>query len=384
MLKEVVLAASALTLTSGCSLFEGGDDKAATPTASANEEQDDTPVLLTGRFIDSPVEGLRYVVQKKLYKDNPQSSTEVTSSGVTNEDGEYFYEEDDDYILFYIGNIFITGGPVGQIFTPLNVAYIKGPFQVNELDEDEQQFLHSHASINRARLLQTLDSDGYPDNGITITEETANEFSSKFNSVYDSNMFFQFTEDFASDLEEHIGEYTNTSALVSAESAINHMSASLSEIESDYAINLVGQTWQTQLKELRQYVSFDDRETWGEPTICTETDMTIYSIEDFYDSHVDVEIWDSYNATTCTRTGEASSETAYYGRHTMCPSSECKYSDLNYISDWRQDLPYGRSEKSTRFHLEGSEKITTIQEIRFTYDDQDYWQVARYESERIH
>ncbi|WP_156506313.1 hypothetical protein [Oleiphilus sp. HI0117] len=283
--------------------------------------------------------------------------------------------------MFFIGGMLVASGPVGQIFTPLDVNYVRHSEDV--ISASKEEYLHPDAPVNLARLLQTLDSDGYPENGITITEETANEFSNSFESIYGTEVFDQSTEGFASHLEEHIGEYTNTSTLVSVEDAVNHMSASLSDLKSDYTINLVGQTWVTQLKELRQYVSFDNRDSWGEPTICTETDMNIYSIDKYHTNHVEVEIHDNFNATTCTATGSRSFETTNYGRYTMCPSSECNYSDLNRITGWEENSEENhRREKETRHHIMGSDKVITIHEIQFTDDDKDYWQVARYESAR--
>lgn len=75
-----------------------------------------------------------------------------THSGFTNENGEFTYEEGES-ITFSIGGIRFPAVAGGSTVTPF------------DLFEDESEV------INVARLLQSLDEDGDPENGITITDQ---------------------------------------------------------------------------------------------------------------------------------------------------------------------------------------------------------------------
>ena len=101
------------------------------------------PIVLTGVFVDSPVEGLSY-----------RSSSR---SGVTNSSGEFTYIEG-EVVTFYIGDI-VLGAALGEAeVTPLELA---GTDDVND-----------NAVVNMLRFLQTIDEDGILDNGIKILAST--------------------------------------------------------------------------------------------------------------------------------------------------------------------------------------------------------------------
>ena len=103
------------------------------------------PPVKTGYFIDSPVEGLHY-----------QSGSQ---SGYTNKDGAFQYTEGQT-VRFSIGQLAL-GSLVVKNQRVFPVDLIDGA-----LDE-------THPKVGlMAQILQTIDSDKNPSNGITITDET--------------------------------------------------------------------------------------------------------------------------------------------------------------------------------------------------------------------
>jgi hypothetical protein len=95
----------------------------------------------TGRLIDSAVAGVSY--------------STAQFSGTTNADGEYLYQ-DGETVTFRIGDIVFPAVTAKGVLTPRDLA---GSTDIND-----------PVVINIARLLQTLDEDGNPDNGIVIPE----------------------------------------------------------------------------------------------------------------------------------------------------------------------------------------------------------------------
>ncbi|MBF0416734.1 MAG: tandem-95 repeat protein, partial [Magnetococcales bacterium] len=94
----------------------------------------------TGVFLDSPVGGVTY--------------TSGSMTGVTTSSGGYAYKPG-DIVVFKIGDI-VLGSSQGQSYvTPVDLAPSK----------------NSNTIVNILRLLQTLDSDGNPNNGIQISEQ---------------------------------------------------------------------------------------------------------------------------------------------------------------------------------------------------------------------
>jgi len=114
--------------------------------------------------IDSPVAGLRY--------EGP------TQSGTTDETGslDYFPGE---RVKLLLGSI-ILGEPLAD-------------HKVTPLDIFEQSDIDDPRVINMARLLQSLDSDGDPQGGITITDEVV--------AAFENTMGGQETINFSDDLE---------------------------------------------------------------------------------------------------------------------------------------------------------------------------------------
>ncbi|MBY6186628.1 hypothetical protein KUV89_08360 [Marinobacter hydrocarbonoclasticus] len=109
----------------------GGDSDATPP----NPE----PTLLTGIFSDSPVSGLGY--------------ESATQSGVTGENGEFRYYQDETLVFFIGGTAFPA---------------VAGQAEVTPQTLYNHQSAGSTEVVNTLRLLQTLDSDNNPENGIQL------------------------------------------------------------------------------------------------------------------------------------------------------------------------------------------------------------------------
>lgn len=170
-----------------CSGGGGGDSKpGVTPTPGP---------LLTGVLTDAVVSGVFYQTE--------------TQSGLTNDNGQYNYEAGET-VTFSIGDTRLGTVVAGPVITPLTLA--------GATDVTDQQV------TNIVRLLMTLDVDGNPDNGITITENTrdaANGVTIDFNVP---------TMDFTNDPEVTAliaGAETSRTALVDSGVAQLHLANTL-------------------------------------------------------------------------------------------------------------------------------------------------------------
>lgn len=150
---------------------------------------------MTGQFVDSPVGGLEYLRSNKgaeLY--------------LTNDNGEFQYQEGET-VTFRIGQLTLGSAKGGATISPRDIASEAG-------------------SINVARVLQTLDDDGDPTNGITISADVR----SKAATVTTPRHIGE-----TSNLDEIADEITNLSAdenlsLVSEEQAKAHLDETLASI----------------------------------------------------------------------------------------------------------------------------------------------------------
>ena len=179
---------------SGCS--DGDGKSGQSPFASSTE-------TVEGVFIDSTVAGLSYRTE--------------TQSGMTDADGTFLYVEGET-ITFSIGRIVIGDTIAGSLLTPIDL--VNGA--ENETDP---------AVTNICRLIQSLDSDCDPENGITITDRIRDEL---FDITVD---FDQPPEEFGNSYEigalfarlNAVGAFEDgrTGVLRSAEMARDHMRISL-------------------------------------------------------------------------------------------------------------------------------------------------------------
>ena len=151
-----------------------------------------TGATLTGTFIDSPVEGIGY-------------RTESIASGATDSQGQFSYLAGES-VTFFIGNLDFPTTPAAEIVTPFDLA---GTTDVTD-----------PTVINIARLLQSLDENGNPDDGITIPDVAA--------AVATQVDFSQLPADFEADVLTFIANAgsVNVSLIAEAE-AIAHLTESV-------------------------------------------------------------------------------------------------------------------------------------------------------------
>jgi len=159
------------------------------PGADQNE-------VRTGVFIDSPVSGMSY--------------NTASLSGITNTKGEFSYRAGET-ITFSIGAMQLPGVGADAIITPVEMGEGALPSQT--------------AVTNIARLLQSLDLDANPSNGIAIPEATA------LSAV--AIDFFVTTEQFENNaavinMVANSGSLNTT--LISAEEANRHLAETLDDL----------------------------------------------------------------------------------------------------------------------------------------------------------
>lgn len=227
-MKKNVLALSVVAALSGVVLVGcgGGGDSASSDNGNGGNGGAAKPTL-TGTFIDSPVFGLNY------------SCGGYT--GTTDEKGQFLFN-DGDTCQFKLGSVALGEAQIkkGQtLVTPYTIAE-KG-------DKDR--------AIRIAALLQTMDADNNPENGITLKPEEVAKLVGAIN--FDSN------EAFNTSLTEALKQATLDKPVVDVDAAKNHMSASLAKANGksaavDYVLrDLVeqGKNWeQTNFEgKLREY-----------------------------------------------------------------------------------------------------------------------------------
>ena len=171
-------------------------------TACGGGGGDDKDVILSGKFVDSPVQGANYAAGKK--------------SGTTAADGGFRFESGNSLFLS-IGDIQLGNGTARRIFTPLTLVNTANPSDATV--------------VNIASFLQTLDDDGDPNNGILITQAVR---TAAIGKTID---FAQSTTDFANDgnVQTVVAELTalttaGARSLVSAAAAEAHLRSTLNDI----------------------------------------------------------------------------------------------------------------------------------------------------------
>ncbi len=101
-----------------------------------------TPDVLSGRFVDAPVQGVQY--------------TTATQSGITDADGRFKYIQGEQ-VTFSIGKSVLGKAAASSFVTPENLS-VTGTG------------LSDQSVINVLRFLQTVDTDGVAENGIEIRQ----------------------------------------------------------------------------------------------------------------------------------------------------------------------------------------------------------------------
>ena len=166
-------------------------------------------LLETGVFLDSPVINIGYKTE--------------TQSGVTNLLGEYNYLPDET-VTFFIGDLELPSVLATGIVTPLDLAGTRDT--------------SNSTVINIIRLLQTLDKDGVPSNGIEITE-TAVSSATQVNFNLDEATFESSSA--VTNLIFNGGQDLVVTSLISTAEAILNFEAQL--IESNIPFGTIVGVW---------------------------------------------------------------------------------------------------------------------------------------------
>jgi YD repeat-containing protein len=143
MRKNIISCLLITTALTGC----GGGSDSSPETIK--------PEVQTGVFTDSPVEGLYYET--------------VSQSGFTNEKGEFNYLEGET-ITFSIGSTTLGITKAQEVITPFTLTGVKALKYQTEITNAFSGLSPNsfEKAINIATLLQGLDSDGNPLNGIDL------------------------------------------------------------------------------------------------------------------------------------------------------------------------------------------------------------------------
>jgi len=178
----------------------GGSDSDVKPTIPTTVDvipPTSSVVTFTGVFLDSFVEGLSFKTD--------------SGSGVTSKNGEFIYQLDEK-ITFSLGGITFPEVDAKALITPLDL------FSTTNVNQQ--------AVVNTLRLLQSLDTDGDAENGITI----ANSVSTLAASLNIDLMAVDF-EDEVNDLIANSGGLHTQ--LISSDDAIYHFQNSLDTYASE-------------------------------------------------------------------------------------------------------------------------------------------------------
>lgn len=164
-----------------------------TACGGGDNNDSDSDGVLTGVFLDSAVSGVAYATE--------------TQSGTTNEDGQFQYLEGEN-VIFSIGSL---------VFPEVMAAA-----EVSPVDMSPSATIEDNVTVNIARLLQSLDTDNNPTNGIAISE-TADASSTQID-------FAQSFEDFSNNVDVInfvANSGSSSSVLISPDVASAHLSSTL-------------------------------------------------------------------------------------------------------------------------------------------------------------
>lgn len=182
----------------------GGGSSSSNPAPEIDQKpnfpEPDENGNLTGQFVDSTVEGLRYVGS-------------MGSTGHTTKDGEFTFKPG-EVIQFYIGEKTLLGTAFGQgVVTPASLL--------------ENQVGHDDRKTNILRLLQSVDADGDPSNGIEITDTVTAALDER-----ELDFDLPATEFENSDAVQNLLTVLSKSELVDADSAEEHFTYALNGVKT--------------------------------------------------------------------------------------------------------------------------------------------------------
>jgi surface protein len=161
------LAVTSLLLFSACQGDGGASSAETQQTSKLSIEDDETKKnvkFLEGQLIDSAMEGIKY-------------ETNSGKTGNTNENGTFSYRETDKTITFKIGSLIIAKD---FDLSKINNDSIILPADIVGVDRNNTS---NKKMINLLRVLQSLDNDNNPNNGIVIDDNTKGYLNEEINII---------------------------------------------------------------------------------------------------------------------------------------------------------------------------------------------------------
>ena len=199
----------------------------STPSTTSTSTSSTTSTL-TGVFVDSPIIGVGYKTE--------------SGSDLTNSLGEFYYIAGET-VTFFIGELEFPPVQAKSQVTPLDIA---GTDSTDDIEV-----------VNMIRLLQTLDKDGDPDNGIEITPEAIENAS----AVDFSSSLEEFAA-LVAELIQNAGLDSPVTELVSAEAAIEHFDSELEVLLSGDKRAILGSWVLKQENGSRNVLTFIDSDRY--------------------------------------------------------------------------------------------------------------------------
>ena len=175
-------------LVIGCS---GGSD------SGSNPERADASKPLTGQFIDAPVAGLQYET--------------ATRSGQTDKDGNFEFLLNES-VRFFIGDIELGSAKGKSIVSPFDLAGTEN--------------IENNTVVNILRLLQTLDENGDPSDGIQLNSAALSE-AIGLDTIFVTDDIVAFSTN--ADLQAYLQRVTGGTGLVDIQAAQAHFQDTLQE-----------------------------------------------------------------------------------------------------------------------------------------------------------
>jgi len=166
--------------------------------SSGNSNDSDSTSLLTGVFLDSAVSGISYTTESQ--------------SGITNTAGEFRYVAGETLTLS-IGNLPLPSVLAMDSLSPLDL------FNTNDVSDIRV--------VNLSRLLQSLDVDGDPSNGIEISESVSAATTSTSIDFSQDQETFENNVDVIN-LVANSG--SSNAVLITADDAILHLQNTLATV----------------------------------------------------------------------------------------------------------------------------------------------------------
>lgn len=228
---------SSSAVTSPTSSSAPSSEASSSSSSEGSSSSTSSVVTQTGVFVDSAVAGVTYL------------TSPGGRSGVTSITGQYDYVEGDT-VVFSIGEIQFPAAPAKGVVTPLDMVESGGT---------DNQVVR-----NIAVLLQSLDADGDPSNGISIPASAAAAATSNVD-------FSQPYSTFASAVLPVVQQVDPVKNVVAETAAVAHLEESLSKVN---ASTLVG-AWYTEGDSYKYVLVILDNENYAAiDTDASEADGT--------------------------------------------------------------------------------------------------------------